>query len=89
MFSQLVTSKRELWVVETDGGLFHSLAFAVSVETLLGNKGPAVTLLGKKGPTGVYHDCLDYLLLLTIAYCCSYCSAFHHFPKNLSSSSNH
>ena len=50
MFCQLVTSKRELWVVETAGGLFHSLTFAVSVETLLGKKGPAVTLLGKKGP---------------------------------------
>ena len=60
IFCQLVTSKRELWVVETAGGLFHSLTFAVSVETLLGKKGPAVeselshselvrmTLVGKK-----------------------------------------
>ena len=45
-----MTPKRELWVVETAGGLYHSLNFAVSVETLLGKKGPAVTLLGKKGP---------------------------------------
>ena len=39
-----MTSKRKLWVVETAGGLFHSLTFAaaVSVETLLGKKGPAV-----------------------------------------------
>ena len=39
-----MTPKRKLWVVETAGGLFHSLTFAaaVSVETLLGKKGPAV-----------------------------------------------
>ena len=44
IFCQLVTSKRELWVVETAGGVFHSLTFAaaVSVETLQGKKGPAV-----------------------------------------------
>ena len=46
LFCQLVTPKRKLWVVETagGGGLFHSLtiAAAVSVETLLGNKGPPV-----------------------------------------------
>ena len=41
LFCQLVTSKRKLWAA---GGLFHSLTFAaaVSVETLLGKKGPAV-----------------------------------------------
>ena len=55
-----MTPKRKLWVVETAGGLYHSLNFAVSVETLLGKKGPAVeselfhselvrmTVLGKK-----------------------------------------
>ena len=62
LFCQLVTSCWKLWVVETAGGLFHSLTFAaaVSVETLLGKKGPAVeselshlelvrmTLVGKK-----------------------------------------
>ena len=44
LFCQLVASKRKLWVVETAGGVFHSLTFAaaVSVETLLGKKGPAV-----------------------------------------------
>ena len=42
LFCQLATPKRKLWVVETAGGQFHSLTFAVSVETLLGNKGPAV-----------------------------------------------
>ena len=46
LFCHLVASKRKLWVVETPGGggLFHSLTVvaAVSVETLLGKKGPAV-----------------------------------------------